>query len=132
LHKPLHRRGAKGRAVAFAQGGKLLKVSLLDLVSRQVQHSFDVPPYPGRVAFSPSGEAVAVACNEKGAKVWDVASGREILTLKGQGDVVGTVAFSPRGDLVATETSGNPLACGNGPRGNCVPHAAGTREGVNA
>jgi WD40 repeat protein len=86
------------------------KVCILDLRNGRVEHSFDAPAFPKRVAFSPSGEALAAACSEKGARVWDVASGREVRTLQRPGDVVWAVAFSPGGNFVAT---------GNG--NNCAP-----------
>jgi WD40 repeat protein len=99
-----------GRRAASHGNGR---VCILDLLSGRVEHSFDAPPLPEPydrvdVAFSRSGEALAAACQEKGARVWDVASGREVRTLQGPGDVVRAVAFSPAGDLVAT---GNRNKC---------------------
>ena len=49
------------------------------------------------VAFSPNGRLVASASHDKTLKLWDVASGREIRTLRGHAGWVSAVAFSPDG-----------------------------------
>jgi WD40 repeat protein len=95
-----------GRRAASSHGNK--RVCILDLLNGRIERSFDAPALPKRVAFSPSGEALAAACSETGARVWDVASGREVLTLQGPGDVAWAVGFSPGGNLVAT---GNDNKC---------------------
>ena len=53
------------------------------------------------------------------AKVWDAASGRELLTLEGQNDSVWSVAFSPDGRRIVT---------GSGNRAAKVWEAASGRE----
>ena len=54
------------------------------------------------MAFSPDGTRLATASGDKTAKVWDVASGREVRTLSGHTDAVYGVAFSPDGTRLAT------------------------------
>lgn len=49
------------------------------------------------VAFSPDGRLVASASDDKTLKLWDVASGREVQTLRGHKGRVIAVAFSPDG-----------------------------------
>ena len=54
------------------------------------------------LAFSPDGRRLASVSDDKTAKLWDTATGREILTLKGHQDQVWSAAFSPDGQRLAT------------------------------
>jgi tRNA A-37 threonylcarbamoyl transferase component Bud32 len=54
------------------------------------------------VAFSPDGRRLASGHYDGTVKVWDAASGQEILTLKGHTDRVASVAFSPDGRQIAS------------------------------
>ena len=53
------------------------------------------------VAFSPDGRTIVSGSNDKTIKLWDVASGRELRTLKVK-DRVYSVAFSPDGRMIAS------------------------------
>jgi WD40 repeat protein len=53
------------------------------------------------VAFSPDGTRIATASDDKTARVWDSASGRELARLTHE-DPVNGVAFSPDGTRIAT------------------------------
>ncbi len=59
------------------------------------------------VAFSADGKRLATASLDKTAKVWDVETGQELLTLAGHDDRVMGVAFSPDGKLLATASWDN-------------------------
>jgi tetratricopeptide (TPR) repeat protein len=54
------------------------------------------------VAFSPNGTRIASSAWDGTVKVWDTATGEEVLTLKGHRDEVRSVAFSPNGALLAS------------------------------
>lgn len=49
------------------------------------------------VAFSPDGKRLASASEDQTCKVWDAATGQELLTLKGHTTAVNSVAFHPDG-----------------------------------
>ncbi|MGP8234921.1 MAG: protein kinase domain-containing protein, partial [Limisphaerales bacterium] len=65
----------------------------------------------GSVAYSPDGQRIVAACNNNGtaklweAKLWDAASGKELLTLKGHTNEITFVAFSPDSQRIATASS---------------------------
>jgi WD40 repeat protein len=54
------------------------------------------------VAYSPDGKRLATSGWDSTVKVWDPATGKEVLTLKGHKDYVRTVCFSPDGKRLAS------------------------------
>jgi WD40 repeat protein len=59
------------------------------------------------VAWSPDGKQLATASRDLTAKVWDAASGLEVLTLLGHHSAVTSVAWSPDGKRLATASWDN-------------------------
>lgn len=59
--------------------------------------------YNGRIAFSPDSTRIASA-NDDGANVWDVVSGKKLVTFTGHGPGVGIngIAYRPDGKWIAT------------------------------
>lgn len=56
----------------------------------------------GSISFSPDGDVIAVGSGDRTAKVWEVASEKEMPTLRGHTNAVTSVAFSPDGRWVVT------------------------------
>jgi WD40 repeat protein len=54
------------------------------------------------VAFAPDGKTLATASYDNTARIWDVATGNQLRTLKGHALRVLAVAFSPGGKTLAT------------------------------
>jgi hypothetical protein len=54
------------------------------------------------VAYSPDGRRIASASGDQSLKVWDAATGRELLTLRGHTASVQGVAYSPDGRRIAS------------------------------
>ena len=54
------------------------------------------------MAFSPDGKHLLSGCEDKTAKVWELATGDCTATLQGHSSSVFSVAFSPDGAQLAT------------------------------
>ena len=61
------------------------------------------------VAFSPDGQRIVSGSLDKTVRVWDAATGKEMLTLKGHRDGVESVAFSPDGQWILSGSSGGTV-----------------------
>ncbi len=72
------------------------------LLHLQELRRFDHPGGVRSVAYSPDGHTLATGSNDRAARLWDVATGREMSTLRGHEANVSSVAFSPDGRTVAT------------------------------
>ncbi|OBQ32714.1 MAG: hypothetical protein AN485_20760, partial [Anabaena sp. MDT14b] len=53
------------------------------------------------VAYSPNGQILASASKDKTVKLWSVASGEEISSVKCTDSVIYSIAFSPDGKILA-------------------------------
>jgi WD40 repeat protein len=58
-------------------------------------------------AFSPDGKRIVTGGWDKTAKVWDAATGAEVMTLRGHSSIVCSVAFSPDGRRIVTGSYDN-------------------------
>ena len=54
------------------------------------------------VAFSPDGRTIASGSYDNTVRLWDAASGRQLLVLEGHEGSVSSVAFSPDGKTIAS------------------------------
>jgi WD40 repeat protein/serine/threonine protein kinase len=53
-------------------------------------------------AFAPDGQRLVTGSFDRTARVWDTATGRELMQLRGHADRVWTAAFSPDGQRIVT------------------------------
>ena len=60
------------------------------------------------VCWSPEGDRIATASDDKMARIWDARTETEALKLKGQIDNVWLVCWSPDQNRIATSSTGGP------------------------
>jgi WD40 repeat protein/serine/threonine protein kinase len=89
-----------------ATGGKeLLSLTNHGIEIPTIHQTIALAGHSARVysaAFSPDGQRIVTGGSDGTAKVWEAASGRNLLTLAGHRDWVSSVAFSPDGQRIVT------------------------------
>jgi len=103
-----------GNDVAFSPDGTKIAVGsetagliIYDSSNGKILIQFPIPSgYNGRITFSPDGKRIASA-NEDAAHIWDITTGKELVTFSGHGEgsALNDIAYSPDGKWIAT--SGN-------------------------
>jgi WD40 repeat protein len=71
-----------------------------------------------RIAWSPDGRRLATASSDRTARIWDTASGNELVMLRGHDDWVLWVAWSPDGRRLATASSDRTVRIWDADSGN--------------
>lgn len=61
-----------------------------------------LPGWVAAIAFSPDSRLLATGSADNAARLWDAASGKELMKLSGHADTVASVAFSREGKTLAT------------------------------
>lgn len=84
------------------------------------------------VALSPDGNLLAAGTVEGLVKVWDVASGAEVSSVKGHSKPVTDVEFSPSGDTIASASLDQTVVLANPRTGDTLGVLEGHTAGVNA
>ena len=80
------------------------------------------------MAFSPDGQRIVTGSSDTTAKVWEAASGKELLTLKGHSGAIHSVAFSPDGQRIVTGSEDGTAKVWEAASGRGTAHAQGAQR----
>jgi WD40 repeat protein len=80
-------------------------VRVYDVTSGRLLHTLEGHVRVVSVAFNPDGGRLVSAGHDRIVRLWDTATGHEILALRGHTDLVGRVLFSPDGLRLASASS---------------------------
>jgi WD40 repeat protein/mono/diheme cytochrome c family protein len=93
---------------AFPDLLRELRPETVQTGARSAPSTEDVRPFAGHtgvigcIAFSADGKRAVTGSDDQTVRVWDVASGKEVLRLSGHTEEVHAVAFAPDGSRVAS------------------------------
>jgi predicted NACHT family NTPase len=82
------------------------------------------------VAFSPDGKVLATGEKDGRVRLWNVITGKELLTLRGHSSGVNSVAWSGDSLTLASGSDDNTVKLWNVQTGNCVRTLEGHSSGV--
>jgi tetratricopeptide (TPR) repeat protein len=86
----------------------------------------------GCVDWSPDGDRIVTANGENLARLWDAATGQELMVLNGHEGLVQCVAFSPDGGLVVAGSKAGTTRVWETQTGNCLLQLSTVKHGVKS
>ncbi|MEU3353734.1 serine/threonine-protein kinase [Streptomyces sp. NPDC037389] len=96
----------KGGPAAFSPDGKLLAggnpVQLRRMPDDQALLTIDDSAGSSRAVFSPDGQILAMTDTPTSIRLWNTASRRDVITLKGHEAIIQTLVFHPAGRMLAS------------------------------
>ncbi|NUM34680.1 MAG: caspase family protein [Candidatus Brocadiae bacterium] len=101
--------------VAYSPDGKSLASSneysiiIWDIASGKILHNLHNKDVVTSVAYSPDGKSLASGSLNNTIKIWNIASGTELLTLVGHSDYIVSIAYSPDSKSLASGSSDNTI-----------------------
>ncbi|KAI4733289.1 WD40 repeat-like protein, partial [Aureobasidium sp. EXF-12298] len=86
----------------------------------------------GSVAFSPDGQVVASASDDRTVRLWDAQTGEQVQKLEGHEESVRSVAFSPDGQIVASASDDRTVRLWDAQTGEQVQKLEGHKGPVRS
>src|SRR5205085_7685801 len=94
--------------------------------------SLVLPGWVASVAYSPTTDRLATASSDKVARIFEAATGREVLSFKGHDDAVSSVQFHPEGKLLATGSYDQTAAVWDASTGKLLHRLVGHKGAVTS
>ena len=126
-------------ALAFSPEGETLAVAAEDTAviqmwsveKRKVRASFKSPPIRiNSILFSPNGKTLVTASSDQAVRLYDPATGKLLLTMKGHEEWAGPLAFSADGKMLACGGGGGDIHLWNIPKGTPKRRLLGRKYGT--
>jgi WD40 repeat protein len=125
-------------AVAFSPDDRLLALGsandlyVWDLTTNQRMYVLHGHANTIRdIKFSPSGDLIATASNDRHIRIWDTATGRVRFTLCGHRNAIRSVAFSPDGRSLVSADAGGVLKVWHVPTGQELMELVRVNRGIH-
>ena len=83
-------------------------------------------------AFSPDGSRIVTASDDKTARIWDAATDKEIVVLRGHDSAVYSAVFSPDGSRIVTASGDQTARIWDAATGKEIAVVRGHDDGVNS
>src|SRR5262249_52325912 len=105
-----------GHVRALSRPGEVKLWAVPSMTNRASEQAHEIRAFAGHqgavfgAAFSPDGKLLATACHDQAVRLWNVAAGELVATLRGPQSHAGSVAFSPDGRILATGFGGGSIA----------------------
>ncbi|MDZ8090476.1 MAG: ribosome assembly protein 4 [Nostoc sp. DedQUE05] len=84
------------------------------------------------IAYSPNGQQLASASDDKTIKIWDVSSGKLLKSLTGHSDVVNSIAYNPNKQQLASASADKTIKIWDVSSGKLLKTLTGHSDVVNS
>jgi len=91
-----------GKLLASAAGGDWGLINIRDALTGTIVTTINGSGMPNSIAFSPDNKYIVSGGSDCTVKVWDIATGKRVTTLRGHGNAVSSVVFTLDGKRIVS------------------------------